>query len=275
MGVDCRLVLRATIEPGAGKQLAAFCRDWHHEKYLSEPEKKRLEPPFLDVYERCESLFESVLGEDVLQALEEGRLAIDYEGGFDTDAVETMESVFLPKVMKELGQFFYEIPEFGTRVDLSWDAKKRELVKTRGVAREEDDADASDWDEEYGALPRAEWRSNLAELLELVADAKLQKEVLVERSTEHDFDPPYTDFEIWFDINAYYIGRLNLDAGLEWAQEEGFISSAERQKLAAFDEAFRNFLPDNMGSEDARPILESKPWQAIVKLAQGLSDLFR
>lgn len=275
MGVDCRLVLRATIEPGAGKILAAFCRDWHHVQYLPEPEKKRLETPFLDVYERCESLFENVLGNDALKALEQGKLQIAYEGGFDTDAVETLENVFLPKVLKELGAFYYEIPEFGTRVELAWDAKNRALTKTRGVAQESEDSEESDWEEEYGALPRAEWRANLAELLDLVADPKLQREVLVEKSTEHDFDPPFTDFEIWFDINAYYIGRLNLDAGLEWAEEEGFISAAEREKLAAFDHTFRNYLPDNMGSEDARPILDSKEWQAIVKQAKGLSKLFR
>jgi hypothetical protein len=276
MGVDCKLVLKATVTPAAGKRLAAFCRDWHQLEYLPEAEKKSLETPFAETFECCESLFQNHFDPASLKALEGGRLEIQYVGGFDTDAVETLENVLLPRILRKLETFQYDIPEFGTRVVVAFDEDTRTLSKTRLAAPEADDADLDgSWEEEYGALSREEWRANLAEFLDLVADPELQQEVLVEKSSEHDFDPPFTDFEIWFDLNAYYIGRLNLDAGLDWAESEGFLSADEKDRIAAFDRAFRSYLPDNMGSTDARPILETKEWQNIVRLARGLAKLFR
>lgn len=96
------------------------------------------------------------------------------------------------------------------------------------------------WEEAHGALSREEWRANLTEFLDLVAlvaDPELQQEVLVEKSSEHDFDPPFTDFEIGFDLNASYMGRLNLAAGLDWAESEGFLLADEKDRIVGLRSA--------------------------------------
>lgn len=129
-----------------------------------------------------------------------------------------------------------------------------------------------EWESEYGYLEPQDWRKNLLSILKLISDMSLQEAVLVDKDEDYDFDPPFTDFEIWFDINAYYMNRLNLEDGFEHAKKEKFLTAAECERLRPMDAAFREFLPDNLITPDASPILESSEWKEIISLAKKLID---
>lgn len=269
MGLDCTLVLKAKLKKDAAVQLARFCRDWAFVVYLSEKEKAALQSPLRETYEHCASVFDTVCDEASIEQIERGKLDVQYEGKFDNTAVGILIEKFLPFALESLDEFSYDIPELDARAEYSFDPKTRTLSKTESQSDPGEGATEA-WLEEYEPLSPDEWVSHLTSFLTLVADPVLQRKVFVEKSEEYDFDSPYTDFEIWFDMNAYYMGRLNLESGLKWAEEEGFLTEARSRALAPFDRVFRNYLPDNMASADAAPLLREPAWQEICVLAKAV-----
>jgi hypothetical protein len=268
MGLDCNLTLRAKIKKSDGKTLAEFCRDWMFIKYLKTKPK---EGYLRKTYESCQSLFQNFVDEESIAPLERGILELEFEGKFDTVGVEVLVEDFLPRALIRLEEFFYEIPEFGNgRTEYRFDPKSRKLTRIDGVPSPSSKSDALAWDDEYGYLPPEIWRRNLLKILELIANKKLQTDLLVRKIEKYDFDPPYTDFEIWFDINAYYMGRLNLEDGFGHAKKEKFLNASECESLAAFDGKFRKYLPDDMITPNANSILTDPKWNEIVASAQHL-----
>lgn len=270
MGRDCRLVLKATLKAPAGKALAKFCRDWH---FIEELTERPTEPYLLQTFKKCENLFIDFFDEDRIDALEKGHLDLSYEGKIDEEALEVLVEDFLPAALIECKVFFVEMEEMNSRREFTFDPKTRKLSEEeRSLEAPASllDSGTEVWEEEYGSLSAEEWRDHLSSLLVLIADESLQKGLFIEEDESYDFDPPYTDFEIWFDINAYYMGRLNLEVGLSWAKEQGFLTAAECARLAPLDTAFRTFLPEDLATRNAGPILRDPEWKAICKAAAAL-----
>lgn len=271
MALDTDLVLKATIVKEYGKILAAFCKDWSGKEKLKKlPDEKFL----VHIYEFCEPLFINWNDpEEMAEKLAKGQLHIDFQGDFPKKAISALEEC-LPHILVKLEQFHYVIEEKGTRVEYHFESKTKKLSKKDAQVETNDEEEFEEiddqWDEEYGALDPGPWRANLYRLLKLVSDIPLQRKVLIGRSEDYDFDAPFTDFEIWFDVQTYYIGRLNFDADLKWIEAKKFLSKKEIEQISEFDEAFRNFLPEHFATQRAATILDDPKYQEIAALGAKL-----
>jgi hypothetical protein len=266
MGRDCTLRLKATIDPQAGKVLATLCRDWAFIRALENPPADDF---WQEIYEGCQNVFNDLCTDDAIDPLESGHLDLTFDGKYDDDGVDILEHRFLPKVLVELKSFYYVIPEFDLRVDFAFDPKKRLLTKTESKL-DPDEAEADDSTEVEFATPR-EWRARLVNFLEFLSDLEKQKKVLHAKSETCDFDPPFSIFEIWFDVHTYYMERLHLEDGAEPLVAEGFLNAEEAKALAPLDKLFQNFFPDDLMTDRAMTVLTDPQWIKIVEIAAALN----